>query len=460
MGIGKTSTEVTAMRRVLAEARSWEPTSKSKGTTPITDVIRFKQNYNLYNNVTGNVFPEPLPPTPVADGIWYPAKIVGSSDGPFSGGTCRSIAYDGTSTWVAVGVGVEQLDDTYINNVWYSTTGIFWTLASGGAFDSGSGIDIAYHQGLWVAVGAGDGGVSNIWYSSNASNWLLNSNQIGDGIPFENGVGNKITYGDGYWVAVGSDSNNQNIWYSSNASNWLTTNITDLDSDKPFYGPRRFGYGGVDVKFNGSKWVAVGRGTGGSNIWITTTANLNNWSNVSPLAFGANRCTSVAFNGSTWVATGVGVEAFSKIWYSTDDAQSWTEASNEPFGLGDGPNKVVYADGKWVAVGSGYDLDLTEHIWYSSNASNWTLATGDPFNTIPGPTPPNTAAFSVAYGNNSWVAVGLGADSNQNIWQSTDGTAWFSASGGAFGDNRAVTVLYGGGKWVAGGVSGLWTMTP
>jgi hypothetical protein len=236
------------------------------------------------------------------------------------------------------------------------------------------------------------------------------------------------------------------------ARNWLTANSNEPNSNKPFYDGV-----GNDVKFNGSKWVAVGREANNSNIWVTTTANIDEWSNVSPLAFDGQTATSIAFNNSTWVATATGPNDFSKIWYSTDDAQTWTEASNEPFGFGTGPTKVVYADGKWVAVGSGYDL--SENIWYSSNASNWTLATGGAFNSISEDKPINTTGNSVAYANNLWVAVGFGI-SNQNIWQSTDGTAWFNASGGAFGSGSAFAVVNGGGKWVAGGGNGLWYMMP
>ena len=52
-GKGASGTDVTALRRKLAEARSYQPTDKKRGTLGITDINSFKPMFNVFSQVTG-----------------------------------------------------------------------------------------------------------------------------------------------------------------------------------------------------------------------------------------------------------------------------------------------------------------------------------------------------------------------------------------------------------------------
>jgi hypothetical protein len=223
---------------------------------------------------------------------------------------------------------------------------------------------------------------------------------------------------------------------------------------------------GTNVAYNGSKWVAIG---GSNSNCIYTSVNASEWIVATSSAFGTDhRGTSLAFNGDTWVATVIEfsrtITTSSNIWYSSDNAVTWFPADNSPFELGNGPRDVAYSSGKWVAVGTGYSK--TSNVWYSTNGSEWTVATGGPFDASREGGKSGTTGAAVYGANNSWIAVGYGRDSNSNIWESTNGIEWFAASGGAFGNNQGGnSILYGGGKWVSGGMrdlsgSAMWYMVP
>jgi hypothetical protein len=99
----------------------------------------------------------------------------------------------------------------------YSTDGSNWSNSVSDTFITPGNPNslangIAYGNGLWVAVGRGNGisPTTTILYG-NGSNW---SNSASGG--FNGIVGQSVTYGNGLWVAVGNGS----ILYSTDGSNW------------------------------------------------------------------------------------------------------------------------------------------------------------------------------------------------------------------------------------------------
>ncbi len=193
-----------------------------------------------------------------------------------------------------------------------------------------------------------------------------------------------------------------NIWYSSDGQSW------NYSPGSPFPGGDGSGY---SVAYDGSgKWVAVGDGNySGNNILYST--NGINWTAASGSPFGGygGIGKSVAYRGGKWVAVGDGNGSGNNIWYSSD-GQSWTAAtataSGPIFGTGYGyGNSVVFANGKWVALGNGYS---TKNVWYSTNGITWTAASGFPFSYPYGKYVPT--GNSVVYdGIGKWVAVGYSA---------------------------------------------------
>jgi hypothetical protein len=59
-GKGATSSDVTSMKKKLAEARSWSQTPKGKGVTTVADIGSFNPTLTTYTQVTRgrqNLFP-------------------------------------------------------------------------------------------------------------------------------------------------------------------------------------------------------------------------------------------------------------------------------------------------------------------------------------------------------------------------------------------------------------------
>ena len=196
---------------------------------------------------------------------WHCGVMTGGTEQPFDGGDGFAIAYDGTTSWIAVG-------DNYSSdssNIVYSSNGQTWHcgVMTGGTeqpFGRGEGSAIAYDGTTsWVAVGNNTGGnlnSSNIVYSSNGETWHCGVMTGGTEQPFGSGDGKAIAYdGTTSWVAVGNNTslNSSNIVYSSNGETWHCGRM--IDDTQPF------GTGhGLGISFNGTSWVAVGNNASGN----------------------------------------------------------------------------------------------------------------------------------------------------------------------------------------------------
>jgi hypothetical protein len=105
--------------------------------------------------------------------------------------------------------------DSASSTIQYSLNGSNWSPAVTGGFNGnygGLGVDVAFGNNRWVAVGLGE---STIQYSIDGSNWLPAQVSGFDQIPL------KISYNNSTWVAHGSNQ----IIYSKNGSNWSSSNI-------------------------------------------------------------------------------------------------------------------------------------------------------------------------------------------------------------------------------------------
>ena len=265
--------------------------------------------------------------------------------------------------------------------------------------------------------------------------------------------GGCVVYGNDKWVAISIciDTHGQptgkNILYSSDGINWKES------SGKSFGGG-----GGYGVAYGDNRWVAVGNGTDasynatGKNILYSSDGI--NWQNSFGTPFGISRAdeysgtgNGVAYGDNRWVAVGVGADASGNptgknILYSYDGI-NWQESSGTPFGIGNGSgNGVAYGDNRWVAVGVGADAFGNangKNILYSYDGINWQESSETPFGIG---SDFNGVGLGVFYGNNRWVAVGNGVDANgnnsgKNILYSSDGITWQKSSGTPFGSGSS-----------------------
>jgi len=103
---------------------------------------------------------------------------------------------------------------------------------------------------------------------------------------------------------------------------------------------------------------------------------------------------------------------------------------------------VAYGNNRWVAVGIGgvftskTPIPNGKNIQYSNDGINWQESSGTPFGKAF--ISYSFGCLGIAYGNNQWVAVGQGADNagnfnGKNILYSSDGINWQESTGTPFG---------------------------
>jgi hypothetical protein len=171
-----------------------------------------------------------------------------------------------------------------------------------------------------------------------------------------------------------------------------------------------------------------------------TSTNGVSWTGVGGASY-MNFCNTIAYglDGSgngLWVAGGNKyAKPPSNNFMSSSDLITWTNIGGSIFGQY--PNKIVYANGIWVAVGW-----ATNSFASSNDGITWT---GRGFTPLEG------QGYDVVYANNIWVAVGIGT--SDSVASSTDGTTWTGRGGKTnfLSNNGGRAVAYGNGLWVVVG---------
>lgn len=266
-----------------------------------------------------------------------------------------------TNKWVVVGSAQSQPLGYAAK---YSFDGLNW-------YPAVSGISslvletIAYNGDIFLASGDSITGIS--YFSRDGSNWtgFTMSTFIG-------GTARALDWNGTMWVGTGTATNGNNIAYSYNGSNWF-------DANSGFFSTR-----GLGVAFNSEYWVIVGQDTE-PKATIKYSGDGSNWSNIIFGGFGSVSLNGdyggydVCWNGTLWVAGGqtTNTSAFySNIQYSYDGS-NWFVSINSPAN-GIGRVQGVATNGSlFLATGDG-----TRNIIYSQDGSNWKLTTGVQFSAF------------------------------------------------------------------------------
>ena len=170
--------------------------------------------------------------------------------------------------------------------------------------------DVAYGNGLWVAVGYGS---ISIVKSTNGKSW--------SGVSvFTGNTGLAVAYNNGVWIVIYGDG---------------SPIVRSIDG--------------------GATWSAVPAGS------------LGGFQGGSCVAYGEDGAGI-----GRWVAGGLSYKTGPKIVFSSDNGASWSAAAS-PAGITAGHSVAYGEDGagnkRWVIVGEG-----GSKIAYSSDGSNWTAA--------------------------------------------------------------------------------------
>jgi hypothetical protein len=334
--------------------------------------------------------------------------------------------------------------------------GVSWN--GRGLLLTGSGNDVKYNNGVWLAVGGDNVSTGNVIVKStdNGTTWTQVAIYNTSYFTSVNGVQNvnDIWYitGRGASYLAYSNTNNPSSMSDfvmvSTSSVYFSTNgvcLSTFNYQKPRYIVGGKGMKGSvdgfswfdilnqpfttvnDVYWNGTIWVGVGVCLmPGSSSSVRNTIAYSydgiNWIGLGVTIFttsGNNVYYSTA--NSLWIATGAGTNTMA----TSVDGITWTGRGTTVFTTAGG--KITYDNNLLVAVGEGLNKFAT-----STNGISWdvnaSLSTGR----------------GVAYNNGTWFIVGDG-----NLATSTDGIIWRDFTVTGFLSNKSIA--YGNGIWVVGG---------
>ena len=267
------------------------------------------------------------------------------------------------------------------------------------------GYNIAYANGTWVAVGTG---TNSIAYSTMtppvASSWV--------GIPHgtsingvvntftSSGSGRDIVYANGAWVAVGFGTNS--IAYSlanpPTAESWVAIP----------HGSGTFGTAVYGIVFGNGTWVATGLGTNGIAYSTRTPPTADSWvvvplSNVNDAGVNNTYTTignNIIYANGVWLAAGQGTNT---LCYSVENppiAGSWMPITIGVL-FGTTGRSLAYGNGTWVACGESGAL-LAYSTARIPHSSSWV--------SMKGPTPSSSGQvinhISFNSATNTWYFTG------------------------------------------------------
>jgi hypothetical protein len=133
--------------------------------------------------------------------------------------TLRSTPASGEFVSIAYGAGTYVTVTFFGGGIMSSTDGITWTSRTNPSVGSYWSIDVAYGNGLFVAV-SNQTNTGRIVTSPDGITWTIRNSTATLG---------SISYGDGLWVALGSDANK--LWTSLDGITWINRPFTASASD-------------------------------------------------------------------------------------------------------------------------------------------------------------------------------------------------------------------------------------
>jgi hypothetical protein len=255
---------------------------------------------------------------------------------------------------------------------------------------------------------------------------------------------NFITYSNGKFLAGGR---NGGAAYSADGVTWTTLNGEEWFAANQMFRPKYL---------NGKFWA------GGNDTKLANSSDGVNWDTVTVTGVTDFHFYDIAYGAGKYVT----VSSAGKTAYSTDGV-AWTpntqtpgifkhitpatDPEDPPISAPVNINSIVFADGKFAAVGQSGTSAV------SSDGINWTdtgtgaAGTYEIFgNTSVG----NTGIKMVAYGNGKFVVAGQG-----KVAISTHGTEWSLIDLSTFIDGTTSIgwlncVIFADGRFVAGGANG------
>ncbi|MEO0080713.1 MAG: T9SS type A sorting domain-containing protein [candidate division WOR-3 bacterium] len=160
----------------------------------------------------------------------------------------RALVYDG-KMWVLGGFQYPGYDP--LNDVWYSTDGATWTLATPAAqWPPRFWHSAAVHDGkMWVLGGCNPDDLNDVWYSTNGLNWTQATSAAGWSARH---LHTSVGFDGKLWVLGGYDGSHRNdVWYSTDGAYW-----TEMPRSTPMWSQR---CSHTTIVYDSKIWVMGGQ---------------------------------------------------------------------------------------------------------------------------------------------------------------------------------------------------------
>ena len=320
----------------------------------------------------------PSPSAPVVSDIVHWTQVTVTT--PFTAADWHTALVYNNKMWL---IGGRNSSGDTIAEVWSSTNGADWTLVTGNAafgprFRHSS---VVYNNKMWVIGGSdvnSQGGTSlnDVWYSTNGADWILATGNA-EFTPRFSFIA--FNFSGKLWVMSGyTDGWNytDDIWNSSDGVTW-----TQVTSGEEFLHRNASG----SVVFNNKMWI-IGGGRnisesyygnnyywGDNDVW--SSSNGIDWECVTGNAgFMPKTAHSVCVaDGKIFVYGGIGyydypIEPTDDLWYSSD-GKFWTLVTWQMTGTPRIRARMLVYDGKiWLLGGSTCASPgscPTSEVWYA-----------------------------------------------------------------------------------------------
>ena len=319
--------------------------------------------------------------------------------------TFKGLAF-GNGVFVAILTGTDA-------NIIISTDGSSWTNQGNFGYLS----DIKFINGLFIAAGS----EGNIWTSTDGTTWTQRASGVtgnlrkisnnngkiiicGDEciLESENGTEWEIKYGGTDFKEIIKLAHNEDIIVGVGAYSIITSSDGVEWTKRKSFDFQTENY--EKVIYADNKFSAVG---GYTTPYIATSPDGIEWT-VQTSGINEGDLKSITYGNGLFVAVGSGDSSNPALILTSPDGITWTRRTcGSVFSF----NDVIYADGKYVAVGD------SMNIWTSTDGITWTYRMGETSQGVWA-----GSFLTVTYGNHRFVAIWNNL--RNVVYISTDGEGW------------------------------------
>ena len=291
---------------------------------------------------------------------------------------------------------------------------------------------LVFKNRLWVLGGAAIGNnnqLSDVWYSSNGTNWTMATASAGWGARSGHRA---LVFKNRMWVLGGFEGNNQksDVWDSTNGADWR-----QVTSDEAWHS-----YSGNSVVYNNKIWIIDNNHFNGKlSIWDST--NGADWHQVTSNTAFPTRLgrSAVVFDGKMWVLGGKDqgiIDHQNDVWYSTNGADWHLVTTNAAWSKRHNHTTLVFDGKMWVLGGEDITRKYQNDVYYSSNGADWSRLTAESSWEA------RRFYSSVVFDNKIWVLGGRVSSRKNDIHFAYATGDYLSASstGTILGGERSTTI--------------------